>query len=184
MTKAASTSIELALSPYCDMAYYGNSRIKHLSYRKYQRFVQPYLASLGYDGIETCCLMRDPVDWLFSWYRYRSRAAVNGRPQSTADMSFDEFVSIYLARPDNSKGVGRPSRFIANKNGEPSVDHIFKYENLPVFISFLEERFDTTLLLDRMNESPTRDFALSPDLKSKLQEYFTPEYEIYENARG
>lgn len=184
MTKAASTSIEMALSPYCDMAYYGNSRIKHLSYRKYQRFVQPYLASLGYDDIETCCLMRDPVDWLFSWYRYRTRGAVAGKSQSTAEISFDEFVSIYLARPDNSKGVGRPSRFVANKSGEPSVDHIFKYENLPVFIQFLEERFGEPLLLDRLNESPIKEFTLAPDLKSRLQEYFAPEYEIYENARG
>ncbi len=183
MTKAASTSIEMALAPRCDIAYYGNPRVKHISYRRYSRFVAPYLASLGYNDIETCCLFREPVDWLFSWYRYRSRPEIAGRPQSTAGLSFDEFACLYLAGSPTTKGVGRPSKFVADKDGTPSVTHIFKYDNLPAFRKFIENRFGEPLHLDRLNESPAGEFILSPQTRTRLTEFFAPEYEIYEAAR-
>ncbi len=183
MTKAASTSIEMALAPHCDIAYYGNSRVKHISYRRYSRFVAPYLASLGYKDIETTCLIREPVDWLFSWYRYRSRPEIAGKPQCTEGLSFDEFASLYLSGSPMTKGVGRPSKFVADKDGTPSITHIFKYENIPAFQKFIEGRIGEALHFDRLNESPTRDFAVSPETRSRLTDFFAPEYEIYESAR-
>lgn len=184
MTKTASTSIETALFPYCDMAYYGNSRIKHISYRRYNRFVAPYLNSLGYRDIETTCLIREPISWLHSWYRYRSRPAITGKAHSTAGLSFDEFATLYLSNSPLTKGVGRPSKFVADKDGNPAVDHIYKYENLPAFQNFMEERLQEPLHFERLNESPYMDFFLANDIKSRLTEFFAPEYEIYECAKG
>ncbi len=183
MTKAASTSIEMALAPHCDIAYYGNSRVKHISYRRYSRFVSPYLASLGYTDIETCCLFREPVDWLFSWFRYRSRPEISRRPQSTAKLDFDTFAGLYLDGDPITKGVGRPSKFVAGKNGAPAVTHIFKYDNMAEFQAFVENRIGTPLHLDRLNMSPARDFALSPGTRSRLTGFFAPEYKIYRSAR-
>ncbi len=184
MTKTASSSIEAALQPHCDIAYYGNSRTKHISYRRYNRFIVPYLNSLGHEGLETTCLMREPISWLFSWYRYRQRPEIAGRKLSTAEITFDEFTAIYLSQVSKGPGIGRPSKFVADKNGTPAVDHIFKYENLPVFTAFLEERFQCKLRFAHLNASPRADYALSPAMNSQLRAFFAPEYTIYEAARG
>lgn len=184
MTKTASTSIQQALNPHCDIVFRFNPGVKHISYRKYQRFVQPYLENLGYADIETTCVIREPIDWLFSWYKYRSRDEISKMPQSTKDISFDEFVAKYLDAPEKEKGIGRPSRFIAMHKSDLRVDHIYKYENLPLYRDFLETRFGRSFTFEHMNASPTHNFSLAPDLTARLQEYFALEYEIYEAAHG
>ena len=184
MTKTGSSSVEHALAPYCDIAYYGNSRTKYISYRRYSRFVVPYLNSLGFENMETTCLIREPISWLFSWYRYRARPEIAGRRNSTADISFEEFATIYLTQTSKGPGIGRPSKFLADRDGKPAVDYVFKYENMPMFTRFLEERFQTTLDIPQLNASLERKFELSEHCQSRLQAFFAPEYEIYESAIG
>ncbi len=183
MTKAASTSIHQALEPHCDIVFTHNSRIKHMSARKFRRFMRPYFSSLGYDTIETCCLLRDPIDWLFSWYKYRSRPEVSDSPNSTANQTFQEFCLRYIELPERAKGIGRPLNFMTERSGAVIVDHVFRYDALPVFIAFLEDRFQTRLDIPHLNASPSADFNLHPEAIAKLTDYFAPEYEIYAAAR-
>lgn len=79
--------------------------------------------------------------------------------------------------------VGRPSRFMTNTEKNIRVDIIFRYENLNSYLIFLEERFRETLNLQNLNTSAHLEFALSSQIKTRLQEFLTPEYEIYETAR-
>ncbi|PCJ75472.1 MAG: gamma-glutamyl kinase [Rhodobacteraceae bacterium] len=183
MPKAASTSIEMALFPYCDIAFINNPRVKHIRYRRYKRFILPYIDQSGFGPLETTCLFREPVDWLFSWYRYRSRDKIKAKPQSTANMSFDDFVSRYMDEDANIFDIGRTSFFVIGHDGIPAVDHIYRYENLPAYTKFLESRFEEKFDLEHLNESPKRDFALSAPLKTQLEQFLTPEYDIYEAAR-
>ena len=183
MPKAASTSIEMALFPHCDIAFINNPRVKHIRYRRYKRFILPYIDQSGFGPLETTCLFRDPTDWLFSWYRYRSRDKIKAKPQSTANMSFDDFVSRYMAEDTSTYDIGRTSLFVIDHDGKPAVDHIYRYENLPAYIKFLESRFEEKFDLEHLNESPKREFTLSAQLKTQLEEFLTPEYEIYESAR-
>jgi hypothetical protein len=182
MPKAASTSIELALFPHCDIAFINNPRVKHIRYRRYKRFILPYIDQSGFGPLETTCLFREPTDWLFSWYRYRSRDKIKAKPQSTANMTFDEFASRYMAEDANVYDIGRTSLFVVDHDGKPAVDHIFRYENLPAYTKFLESRFEEEFNLEHLNESPKREFTLSAQLKTQLEEFLTPEYEIYESA--
>jgi len=39
--------------------------------------------------------MREPISWLGSWYRFRQRPHLDGRPASTKDMSFDELCATF-----------------------------------------------------------------------------------------
>lgn len=183
MPKAASTSIETALFPYCDIAFKNNPRVKHIRYRRYKRFILPYIENSGFGPLDTTCLFREPTDWLFSWYRYRSRDKIKAKPNSTADMSFDTFVSHFMAQDKVISDFGRPSHFVIDHDGNPAIDFIFRYENLAGYTGFLESRFGQKLELEYLNESPKREFNLSPHLKSQLEEFLTPEYEIYETAR-
>ena len=183
MPKAASTSIEMALFPHCDIAFINNPRVKHIRYRRYNRFIVPYLDQSGFGPLETTCLFREPIDWLFSWYRYRSRDKIKSKAQSTANMSFNEFVSRYIAEDTVVYDIGRTSLFVCDHDGNPAVDHIFRYENLSAYTNFLETRFEEKLHLEHLNESPRRDFVLSDQLKAQLEEFLAPEYEIYETAR-
>ncbi len=183
MTKTASTSIEAALSPYCDIAFYNNPRVKHIPWRRYNRFVTPYLNRMGFSDIETTCLFREPVSWLFSWYRYRARPEVLGKGQSTDGITFDYFVKAYIEGGPESPRIGRPSHFVCNPKGEVSIDHLFRFENMNGFQSFIENRFDKKFTFERVNTSPQKEFSLSAKLQSSIEGFLAPEYEIYENAR-
>ena len=182
MPKAASTSIEMALFPHCDIAFINNPRVKHIRYRRYKRFILPYMDQSGFGPLETTCLFREPIDWLFSWYRYRSRDKIKAKSQSTANMTFDEFVSRYMAEDEVVFDIGRTSFFVIDHDGKPAVDHIYRYENLPAYTKFLESRFEETFDLEHLNQSPKLEFTLSAQLKTQLEEFLTPEYEIYESA--
>lgn len=184
MTKTASTSIEEALLPLCHISFYRHPKVKHISYVRYKRFVQPYLEEIGFSGFETTCLIREPISWVFSWYKYRSRQEILGQPESTADTSFDDFATAYLTERKDFAQFGRQARFISDRKARPAVDHIYRYENLPAFAKFLESRFDQPFEFNHLNPSPEREFSLSPDVKKHLEEYLAPEYEIYESARG
>ena len=183
MTKTASTSVEAALKPHADIIFTGDSRVKHISARKFRRFMKPYLTNMGHE-VETCCLFRDPTDWLFSWYCYRGRPQMTGRAESTMEMSFAAFAEDYLSRPETAKGIGRPSRFVTDRTGEVIVDRIFKYESLPTFVRFLEDRFDVPLEIGHLNMSAKRDRQVTADLETRLKTYFAPEYAILRDAIG
>ncbi len=183
MPKAASTSIEMALLPHCDIAFINNPRVKHIRYRRYKRFILPYIDQSGFGPLETTCLFREPIDWLFSWYRYRARDKIKSKPQSTANMSFDEFVSRYMAEDATIYDIGRTSLFVIDHDRKPAVDHIYRYENLPAYTKFLESRFEEKFNFEHLNISPKQEFNLSMPLKTQLEDFLTPEYEIYETAR-
>ena len=68
MPKCASTSIEATLNPYSQLYTSRHPKVKHTNDSKYQRFIKPFL---NQDDIEVVCLMREPISWLHSWYRYR-----------------------------------------------------------------------------------------------------------------
>ena len=48
-------------------------RTKHMTMRVFERYMMPYLREIGAGDTETFCVIREPTDWLGSWYRYRSR---------------------------------------------------------------------------------------------------------------
>ena len=54
-----------------------------MTLRTFERFVAPYLDWIGVPSVETVCVIREPVDWLGSWYRYNARHAIRKEPRST-----------------------------------------------------------------------------------------------------
>jgi hypothetical protein len=189
--KAGSTSIERAFLAHTQMILQGTPAIKHTSYSAFQRFLQPYLASRGFprDSYEVVCAFREPIDWLSSWWRYRSREklANPSRPQHrnyTGSVSFEQFAQAYMEGSEQFAKVGRPSRFVQPRPGEAEVDRIFRYDRLDLLVGFLCEKVGEEVEIGSANASPERSYSLSEECEIALREFFAPEYRIYERAIG
>lgn len=183
MPKTASTSIEEALNPYSELLTKSRglgTALKHTNYRKYNRFIRPYLNSFTQEKIETVCVMREPVDWLFSWYRYRKREEVRGKRQSTYGMDFSDFAALYI---QGKAKVGKQSNFLKNSKGEVGVDRVFRYERLDLLQKYFEEKIGKNIEFPLKNISPKEELNLSSDMMEKLKEYLKDDYMIYENLK-
>lgn len=182
MPKCASTSLEVALAPRMDVITRGQPSVKHTSLRKYERFIVPYLSSMTKEPFEVVSLMRDPVDWLHSWWRYRSRDAIPSPENSTAGLDWPAFVETYLDGERKPADVGRQSRFMTGKDGTLGTDLIFRYERLSGFVDWLQARIGGgKIKLGQENASPKRSSPPLPDrLSQALQADLAYDYEIYD----
>jgi hypothetical protein len=71
--KTGTTALEAAFGPWADGAFLNPPRLKHMTLRRYRRQLAPILEQEDGPPLEVMAVMREPVDWLSSWYRYRSR---------------------------------------------------------------------------------------------------------------
>ena len=180
MPKAGSTAIEAAIAPFCEIRFEGHPRVKHMNARRFERHLRPYLQGIGHGHVETLCLMREPVDWLASWWRYRRRPEINSEPQSTQNMSFSDFAARYIAGDDLVTTIGRQARFVSGKDGNLITHRVFRYEEFGAFEDFLASRFGQLPTLERLNVSPPGEPDLSPAEATRLRAHLAPEYAIYD----
>ncbi len=183
MPRAASTSVEQALLPFADIAFKGFPRFKHINLSIYNLRLRPFLTANNFETIETTALFREPVSWLASWYRYRSDPKIKLKRNSTAGLSFNEFVTAYLMEdlPDFAK-VGQQSKFVANKESACGIDHLYKFDNLEGFRAFLSARFLSDFQFEQANMSAKIKTDLSPELQKELETRFSSDFDIYESA--
>ena len=129
-------------------------------------------------------VVRHPIDWLGSWYRYRSRDELVGHPNSTRGVSFDDFVAEYCkGRPAPFANVGSQAKFL-QVNGELGVDYLFRYEAQDKIIAFLEDRLQKPINLKHLNVSPKQELTLSSDLETKLRQKRPEEFDVWEIGRS
>ena len=178
MPKSASTSVEQALTNYCELITRGKyaTRLKHTNYRRYHRFIEPYIKTVSPQLPETVCLMREPIDWLHSWYRYRKRDILDGSPQSTKDITFEEFCQAYM---DGEINVGRQYDFIRTKDHKVGVQNIFRYEELDKLQKYFEKKIGHRIDFPVMNVSPKETRELGKTMETKLRNFLKKEYDIY-----
>ncbi len=183
MPRAASTSVEQALLPFADIAFKGFPRFKHINLSIYNLRLRPFLTANNFTDIETTALFREPVSWLKSWYKYRSDPKIKLKRNSTAGLSFNDFVEAYLMDdlPDFAK-VGQQSKFVKDKNSANGIDHLYKFENLEGFRIFLSARFLNDFEFEQANKSKTIKTDLSPELQKELEAKFSIDFDIYESA--
>lgn len=158
--KCASNSIEAMLRPYVDLDLQGSPSLRHTDVRLFRRYLAPYLATVAPDTeFETVALIREPVSWLYSWYRFRARNALRTQKHihCTSHVSFGEFVEAYLANPQPAFArVGSQSEFLSDDEGNLGVDQLFAYEKAQALVTFFSERLGRRLALRSINVSPAR----------------------------
>lgn len=179
--KTGTTAIEGALAPKAALVLREPPILKHATVQRFKRILHPMMDITKEPEFDTVAVVRDPVDWLGSWFRYRSRVDLLGKPNSTRGRTFDDFVSAYMADPQPGyAAVGSQARFLLTPDGKIGVTHLFRYEARPKLIHFLEERLSTRISLNRLNVSPPADVTLSPDVAKALRQTCAAEFEVWE----
>ncbi|NDV99550.1 gamma-glutamyl kinase [Salipiger sp. PrR002] len=181
--KTGTSAYEAALGPHASMAVLDPPELKHAPVYRYNRFFRPMFEKMGVEHMELMAVVREPVSWLGSWYRYRQRGFLEGKPTSTRGLSFDDFVEAYTRgeRPPFAN-VGSQAKFVEPRPNGTNVTHLFRYENQAVITGFLEERLGLQLDLPRENVSPRADLALSPEIEAKLRRKCAADFELWERA--
>jgi len=172
------------LQSQADIVFKHPQNMKHMGLNQFTKKVLPLLSpskrELDYFGF-----VRNPVDWLWSWYCYRSRPEIINRPASTASITFKEFIRSYL-EPDSPPyaNVGRQSALLTSPNPPYKANVIFKYENHNSANEYLSSKIGIQVKPCKiLNQSPQREKDISRDDVSLLEREVPYEFEIYESAK-
>lgn len=189
MPKCASSSLQQALTPVCDVRF--KDHMKHVDYAFVETWVLPMLRARRAPAPfapRIFCLMREPVDWLYSWYRYSWDAtgqpvAAAGTPSSRqAYPSFAAFLDAYFSpRPPRVGGVLRQTDFLRGRDGAPGPVEVFRFEDHARLVATLEGLCGQALDLKVTNKSrPRRDADLAGIDLLALRRRLASEYAVYE----
>lgn len=179
--KAASTSVQRALRDVAHLEIRTPPPLKHMTAREFEVDVAPGLAADGFprDAYVTTALVREPVDLVVSWWRYRSREQVRDHPHSTHDVEFADFARQVM------RGEGRfrrPSEWASDTRGRVLVQRLWKYDHLDAFAGWLGEKVGRDIVVEHRHRSPERPVVIAPSLRRDLEAYLAPELRIYEAA--
>ena len=182
--KTGTTAYETALRSRADLVISEPPMLKHAPVYRYNRFVRPMFLKVCDTELEVMAVMREPISWLGSWYKYRQRPFLNGKAKSTAGISFDEFVLAYMKgdKPPFAN-VGSQVRFLEPRPNGTKVDNLFRYEDVAGWTGFLEDRFGETLKLDRLNVSTGEAPQLSHDVETRFRRKMAEEFELWESIK-
>ena len=183
--KTGSEALEAALAPHADMAIRFPPFYRHMTLAWYERSVKQIFLPEHKERLETLAVIREPIDWLGSWYRYRARADIAGTERSTRGKSFDDFCAGWLAaKPPPFANVGRQSRFCSRDDGTLGIDHLFAYEAPDALHRFLKDRIGVAVAPDRINVSPPGDTALHPALAARIRSDASAEFDLHARAHS
>ena len=183
--KTGSTAYQEALGARAALVVRDPPELKHAPVFRYNRFFRPALEKFCGEGFEVLAVMREPVDWLGSWYRYRRRAGHEGNRTATHDISFDEFVEGYMKgnRPPYAN-VGSQAKFLEPQKNGTAVTHLFRYEDQDGLRAFLKDRLNSDIAPPLRNQSPKMDLALATDTEARLRRKCAAEFMLYETIKA
>ncbi|MDC0656713.1 gamma-glutamyl kinase [Leisingera sp. SS27] len=178
--KTGTTAFQAALRGRADLVISDPPELKHAPLYRYNRWIRPMFEKVCGAELEVAAVMREPVSWLGSWFRYRQRPALDGQPNSTKGVSFDEFLQAYCkGKPPAFANVGSQAKFLEAQPNGCKVDHLFRYEDQEALKVFLEHRLNTEIRLERKNVSPQAPMTLSRETETHLRRKRAAEFELY-----
>jgi len=179
--KTGTTALELALRPYADIAF--SKQRKHITAQRFHNQIAPFLKSAFGLTLERMAVIRDPEDQIRSWYKYRTRTRLEDREAATDTMSFNDFVrDVIRDDPPAHARVGSQFRFLTSARRAVLVHHLFAYEDQPLLLRFLEDRFGEPVEPGRKNVSPPVEAPLDPDLRARLRTARAAEFALYDRV--
>ncbi len=180
--KTGTTAYETALRDRADMVISEPAMLKHAPVYRYNRFLRPMFFNVCDVELELLAVMREPISWLGSWWRYRQRPFMHGKPNSTQGISFDDFILAYLkGKKPGFADVGAQSKFLETQPNGTGITHLFKYEDQTGLQSFLSERLNVSFDLKPENVSPKINQDLSPQVEERLRRKCAVEFDLYDS---
>lgn len=177
--KTGTTAYESLLRPRADIAF--GKGAKHMTVGKFHDHFAPFLKDTYRLSPERVAVMRDPVDVIRSWYKYRSPERLGNKPTSHGGVSFDEYVlDVISNNPSRAAGVGNQLAFLAERDGIVPVHHLFAYAHQRKLRDFLSDRFGTEIQPKPKNVSPDIPAELSEDVDRKLRAARAAEFAFYD----
>ena len=179
--KTGTHALEAALGDVADMAFRHPPRFKHMKLTWAVTTLHRLIESPEWERFRTVAVMREPLDWLGSWYRYRQRPGQEQARNSTHGISFDDFVTEYMkGKRAAFAQVGSQTKFLEPQNNGTAVTHLFRYEDQDGLRRFLSNRLEIEIETRRMNSSPAMALALDPDVEQRYRRKFAVEYQLYD----
>lgn len=181
--KTGTTAVELALKSRAEIIF-AKSR-KHVTAARYANQIAPFLEETFGVRPESVAVMREPVDQIRSWYKYRSQKRLEGSALSTQGMTFDQFVSeVCDDTPPERAQIGRQFNFLTDGKTRVLADHLFTYEDQETFVAFLSKRLKHPVELAAKNVSPLVDAPLSDDILAKLCKARAEDFALYQAVKA
>lgn len=178
--KTGTTALQAALRDRADLVISDPPQLKHAPLYRYNRWIRPMFDKVCGAELEVAAVMREPVSWLGSWFRYRQRPGLDGQANSTRGLSFDEFALDYCkGKPPAHANVGSQAKFLEAQPNGCKVHRLFRYEDKQALKRFLEERLEQEITLEQRNVSPSADLTLSPDAEAHLRRKRAAEFDLY-----
>ncbi len=179
--KAGSTAIEAALDSLANLAITRPEPLKHTTLAEFERHIRPWLeAKAGGDRFTTVALMREPLDWVRSWYRFRRRDDDDDPAHPMAGLDFEGFATACLQPdPPGFARIGRQADHLTAPDSR--VDRIFRYEEMDRFTDFLEGRLDCIVNLPRLNVPPTAETGIGAEAAAALAAGFDADHRLYDS---
>lgn len=181
-TKTGSTAIERALQRHAEIVVRRPPRLKHATARTFDRVWAPVLEHYGHarEDYELVCVVREPVEWAHSWWRYRSRPEAAGSEGSTAGTSFDEFAERIVS---GELKLGTSTNFVRVRPDRPPVDRVYRYEHLPAAVEWMAGRLGIDVPdLGRVNTSPRAAAPIAAATRALLTEHYASDAELHARA--
>lgn len=180
--KTGTTAWQAALAPHASMIVTDPPELKHAPIFRYNRFFRPALEKFIGPDLHVIAVMRDPIAWLGSWYRYRQRPFLDGKRASTAGISFDAFVQDYLqGKQPVHANVGSQSKFLEPQRNGTKATHLFRYEDQPALERYLQERLGVSVTPEQMNRSPSAALPLDTGTEARLRRKYAPDFRLYDS---
>lgn len=183
-TKTASTSIEHALMDYSEIHRGGSPARKHIGLTQAYKIYDFLFSQPGHtpDQYFKFGVMRDPMEWIGSWFRYRKGNNVDSPlPKDMDFQSFWKQQDWNIMRPDGWKYLQR-HLFCAPDGGPVLADVIIPYHKLGEEFGKICDAFGIQSPLPRKNVSQLKDTNIIPEhMKDELREFYQWDYRLWDS---
>lgn len=133
------------------------------------------------ENLDIVAVMREPIDWLGSWYRYRQRSDLDDKPSSTKGITFDDYVAAYCQgdQPAFAK-VGSQAKFLEPQRNGTAVTHLFRYDDQVGLQAFLQARIGHNFETEPHNVSRSADLALSVKTRTTFERKYAADLTLWD----
>ena len=181
--KTASTSIEDVLAPYAEIRLTRSEWGKHRALSALETSFPEVFAEHPLSRFFIFGVIREPVDWLRSFYRSHKGVSFEGTPLSTMDMTFARFIDEWT--PAHQDQVVAQTEKFVDAQGVLAVDYLLRFDRLPRDFANLCTILDLPqIALGALNMSVDIDAEVGLDeaRAARIRDLYRCDYFAYENV--